>query len=248
MKICEVCGKEHDGTFGSGRFCSDHCRKAFAGSSKRRTGYKRPSKEGGWKCLYCGLIFRTRKELDQHKKEAHLTISDRGVNQFVKAKLLGLPKPIVSKETREKISRAERGDKNPSKRQDVRAKISESMKKAHAEGRAHNIGECRWNNKPSYPEEWFMKVLLNEFSLAEGKDYRREYPFHKYSLDFAWPEKKLCIEIDGEQHHRFQEQMVRDTEKDSLLLKEGWSEIREDWKVICANPKGFIERVKNFIQ
>lgn len=172
----------------------------------------------------------------------------KGTNQYTRAKELGLPKPVLSDETRKKLSLASKGDRNPSHRSEVRAKISKSMKKAHAEGRAHNIGECRWNNKPSYPEEWFMKVLLNEFSLEEGKDYRREYPFHKFSLDFAWPEKKLCVEIDGEQHHRFQEQMARDTEKDSLLLKEGWSEIREDWKAICANPKGFIERVKNFIQ
>ena len=33
------------------------------------------------------------------------------------------------------------------------------MKRAHAEGRAHNIGTCRWNNEPSYPEQFFMKVI-----------------------------------------------------------------------------------------
>ena len=69
------------------------------------------------------------------------------------------------------------------------------MKKAHAEGRAHNIGESRWNNKPSYPEKWFMEVIANEFN---DKNYVREHPFHKYSLDFAWLDKKKCIELDGD--------------------------------------------------
>jgi len=69
------------------------------------------------------------------------------------------------------------------------------MTKAHKEGRAHNIGESRWNNEPSYPERWFMKVIENEF---EDKNYTREYPFHRFSLDFAWIEKKKCIEIDGD--------------------------------------------------
>jgi very-short-patch-repair endonuclease len=56
-----------------------------------------------------------------------------------------------------------------------------------------------------------MRVIENEF---EDKLYTREYPFFKYSLDFAWIEKKLCIEIDGEQHQRFQEYKDRDNEKD----------------------------------
>ena len=73
--------------------------------------------------------------------------------------------------------------------------VSDMMKKAHAEGRAHNIGESRWNNKPSYPEKWFMTVIKNNF---EDQNYIREFPFHRFSLDFAWVHKKKCIEIDGE--------------------------------------------------
>lgn len=30
MKICENCGKEHDGSYASGRFCSKECAKAFS--------------------------------------------------------------------------------------------------------------------------------------------------------------------------------------------------------------------------
>jgi len=31
LHICENCGKEHDGSYGSGRFCSKSCKMSFCG-------------------------------------------------------------------------------------------------------------------------------------------------------------------------------------------------------------------------
>lgn len=123
--------------------------------------------------------------------------------------------------------------------------VSCAMKKAHKEGRAHNIGESRWNNEPSYPEKWFMTVIANEF---DDKNYIREYPFHRYSLDFAWIDKKKCIEIDGEQHQRFDEYKERDKRKDVLLKEEGWQILRLNWKELkYTNTKNLIQLANNFI-
>lgn len=36
MKTCENCGNEHDGTYGSGRFCSTKCSKGFSTKAKRK--------------------------------------------------------------------------------------------------------------------------------------------------------------------------------------------------------------------
>ena len=47
---------------------------------------------------------------------------------------------------------------------ETKDKISNSMKIAHNEGRAWNIGKSRWNNEPSYPEIFFMEVINNEFT------------------------------------------------------------------------------------
>jgi hypothetical protein len=33
--ICEYCSKEHDGTYGSGRFCSEKCARGFSSRNKR---------------------------------------------------------------------------------------------------------------------------------------------------------------------------------------------------------------------
>lgn len=124
-------------------------------------------------------------------------------------------------------------------------KTSESMKKAHKEGRAWNIGISRWNNEPSYPEKFFMKVIENEF---EDKNYQKEYPAGIYSLDFAWVEKKKAIEIDGDQHKRFEEYKERDKRKNKYLQENGWEVLRISWQDMFHNTKEEINKCKNFIK
>ena len=127
---------------------------------------------------------------------------------------------------------------------DTKIKISNSMKKAHKEGRAWNIGKSRWKNKPSYPEKFFMNVIDNEFN---DKYYQREYPFFKYSLDFAWEHKKKCIEIDGGQHERFIDYKLRDNKKDNLLKQNGWQILRIRYIDLYHNTKYWIKVAKDFI-
>ena len=125
-----------------------------------------------------------------------------------------------------------------------RHKVSEGMKKAHKEGRAHNIGVCRWNNEPSYPERFFMRVIENNIS---DKEYKREYPFVRFSIDFAWPHKKKAIEIDGDQHWRFQEVIDRDRVKDAILKEHGWQVLRIRWIDMFKDPQSWIAKAKDFI-
>ena len=122
-------------------------------------------------------------------------------------------------------------------------KISDSMKKAHAEGRAHNIGESRWKNEPSYPESMFMQIIENEF---KDKNYKKEYSFHRFSFDFAWPHKKKYIEIDSD-YHLHKDQHNRDIMKDEFAKKEGWQVIRFFWNDFCKNTKEWINKIKVFI-
>lgn len=65
--ICERCGKEHDGTFGSGRFCSQSCANKHECSDERKARvretlkatYDKIEKEGRI-CETCGKIFHSR--------------------------------------------------------------------------------------------------------------------------------------------------------------------------------------------
>ena len=90
-----------------------------------------------------------------------------------------------------------------------------------------------------------MSVIENEF---DDKDYIREYSFGRFSLDFAWVAKKKCIEIDGEQHQRFQDYKERDMRKDALLKENGWEVLRLIWKDVYNNPKEAIKKAKTFIE
>ena len=126
----------------------------------------------------------------------------------------------------------------------TKIRISISMKKAHAEGRAHNIGSSRWNNKPSYPESFFKKVIENE-GIDAG--YKTEYPVGIYSIDFAWCHKKIAVEIDGQQHQRFEEYKNRDNRKDLHLKSLGWKVYRIPWIDFFNNTKAWIGKIKSII-
>lgn len=124
------------------------------------------------------------------------------------------------------------------------AKVSISMKRAHAEGRAHNIGQSRWNNEPSYPEKFFMEVIANEFN---DKDYIYEYPIGIFSIDFAWASKRKAIEIDGKQHEQ-PEYQARDIRKNKFLEDSGWDLLRVKWADFFNNPSYWIQTTKRFIE
>ena len=122
--------------------------------------------------------------------------------------------------------------------------LSERMKLAHKEGRAWNIGMSRWNNEPSYPETFFMKVIENEFT---DKDYLREHPCGVFSIDFAWKHKKKAIEIDGEQHERFDDVKERDQRKNEKLKEECWDLLRIKWSDMYGDTQKWIAIAKDFI-
>jgi very-short-patch-repair endonuclease len=86
-----------------------------------------------------------------------------------------------------------------------------------------------------------MQVIQNEFN---DKNYIREYPFGIYSIDFAWPDKKIAIEIDGEQHLRFESYKEKDLRKDELLKNNGWLVLRIRWKDMYNDTKRWIKIAK----
>jgi len=61
---------------------------------------------------------------------------------------------------------------------------------------------------------WF---LLRDRRL-EGIKFRRQAPFKNYILDFVCFERKLVIEVDGDQHS----DSVADRRRDELLRAEGF--------------------------
>jgi very-short-patch-repair endonuclease len=201
------------------------------------------------KCKYCESERKNKNSLAQHERRCphnpdRLDTSGsnngmygkRGSNKFIKD-----PNAKTSDETKKKLSIAHKGRKHS---EEFKKKISESMKRAHANGKAWNIGMSRWNNEPSWPEKFFMQAIENEFG---DKKYTREFPVGIFSCDFAWVHKKKCIEIDGEQHQRHQEVKDRDERKNQKLLAEGWQVMRIPWSEMYNDTKTWIQLANKFV-
>jgi len=206
------------------------------------------SKPEGWKCDICNKGFPSKVKLFDHKHEMnHFKYgpgrggSRGGENQFTKAKKLGLSSPEVSKETREKQRIGSTGRFHS---EETKKKISDLQKKAIDEGRNHG-----WMNyhssERSYAEKWFAKVIQNEF---EDQNVTEQLLFGPYRLDFAWKEKKKCIEIDGKQHWLNPIQIESDKRKDKFLQEKEWKVFRVQWRELMFNTKETLQKMKNFIE
>ena len=71
--ICENCGKKHDGSYGSGRFCSKSCKCAF---NAKKNHWSKETKHD-WECPQCHQKFDTRKKLKEHQKETNHKFSSQ---------------------------------------------------------------------------------------------------------------------------------------------------------------------------
>jgi very-short-patch-repair endonuclease/uncharacterized C2H2 Zn-finger protein len=224
MYHCEKCNKDFEKRKAYIGHCSSHNRVESYKKGREKTGSRRKKLENKLLtysiCKYCSNHF------DKNKIGAHT------INCNLNPSRLNIIEKIRNKSIGRKLS------------SEIKKKVSESMIKAHKEGRAWNIGKSRWNNEKSYPEKFFSIVINNEFI---NKNYITEYPIGVYSLDFAWPDLKKGIEIDGEQHERYEDYKQRDLKKDEFCNKNGWSILRIKWIDLYNNTKEKINDAKNFI-
>lgn len=195
-------------------------------------GYKTTNKQSY--CAHRGKCNIAHPELTGSKKKCVCAGWNKGLTKDT---------DIRVKRNSESLSLSMKGKPRNKLSDETRKKISKSMKLAHKEGRAHNINECRVKCEPSYPEKFFINCINNEF---DDKNYTREFPIGRYSIDFAWINKKLAIEIDGDQHER-EQQKIADNRKDKYLRGNGWKILRIKWKDMFNNTKEWIRIANEFV-
>ena len=203
-----------------------------------------------YKCEYCNEIFTSSKKIYKHKHLIHNIKNGQQPKYNLKCTYCEYSKYTTKSgmTVHEKYCKL-----NPNRIEcighpvsdETKKKLSNSMHKAAIEGR--NKG---WTTttcgpkKKSYPEEFFTKIIENEFN---DKNYLYNIPFYTWKLDFAWPHKKLCIEIDGSQHQRDEKQKESDLRKDKKLIECGWKVLRIKWIDIFHNTQEYINQAKEFI-
>jgi very-short-patch-repair endonuclease len=53
-----------------------------------------------------------------------------------------------------------------------------------------------------------------------------QHPVGKYRLDFAIPDKRVAIELDGHEYHKTKYQRTHDAKRDRWLYGQGWHVLR----------------------
>lgn len=199
-----------------------------------------------WKCNICDHIFPSKHVLRKHLNDSH--------NGQINFPMAHRPCQFCGRtfKYQHNLAYHETGCAlNPNRvirhghvwSKESRVKMSTTLKNGYSHGKYKGWMVCHSSRK-SYPERFFTKVIESDFS---DKNYVYNMLFCQYRLDFAWPNKKLCIEIDGSQHERT-EQHESDKRKDKRLRSSGWKVLRIKWKDMFHHPAEYIKQAKRFIE
>jgi very-short-patch-repair endonuclease len=132
----------------------------------------------------------------------------------------------VSQKTRQKMSKSLRDyyKKNKCKPFSVlhRKRLSKSQK-ASFQNPQKRPSRLRWTQACHRNKGGPAYQLLRK--LLEPVGYQSEYTIENFMVDFALPDKKVVIEVDG-RVHQATEIRVSDKLRDQKLKKKGWRVIR----------------------
>jgi very-short-patch-repair endonuclease len=65
-----------------------------------------------------------------------------------------------------------------------------------------------------------------------------------YFIDFAYPDVKLAIEVDGYERHSSPRAMQRDLERQNDLVAAGWTVLRFTWRDVVRRPADVARRIR----
>ena len=93
-------------------------------------------------------------------------------------------------------------------------------------------------------EDEVSDSVLESFGIELGRATGRKPKLHWQVLDgerliaevdFAWPEVRLCVELDGWSQHGTRAAFVRDRARDRALLRLGWMVLRYTWQDVTVD-------------
>jgi len=93
--------------------------------------------------------------------------------------------------------------------------------------------------RPTKPEQ-----ALNDALKKEGLEFEFQFPTRAgFVLDFAWPNVKLAVEVDGPTY-RTKRGRRRDKFRDYRLRRAGWRVLRFTDREIRSNLKMVVNEIK----
>jgi very-short-patch-repair endonuclease len=129
---------------------------------------------------------------------------------------------------------------------ETKLKISESRIKFLKENPDKVPYKLNHSSKESFPEKYFTEIFEKE-----GIKVEKYYHIGLYELDFCIPEKKIDIEIDGNQHYDDKKIVESDKRRTAYLEDNGWDVIRIRWsdynKLLYDEKLEFVKTLKKYL-
>lgn len=149
---------------------------------------------------------------------------------------------ILNPKREENIQKRCRAKRNSSS-DETKRKISESRIKYLVENPDKVPYRLNHSSKESFAEKTF-RILLEQNEIF---GWTQEHPISIYQLDFAFIEKKIDIEIDGNTH-LIEKVKEIDKRRDLYMKEKGWKVLRIKAVDLKKNPLKCLELVINILR
>lgn len=123
------------------------------------------------------------------------------------------------------------------------ASAIERNPRAHGMAEARRIFDVACGGTESEAERLFADLL----NLHEITGWCSQLPFRGYAIDFAFPEHKLAVEINGWAFHRSHKRWMSDQNKSNALTAAGWSVLNFTWHHLTEDPEAVITAVAELV-
>lgn len=252
--VCEICGKEL-------RPCnySKHKKKHEEHPETFKIVYK--PQHDGLNCQFCNKECKNLNSLTQHEIRCKnnpdricvINPNFNGKNRTPWNK--GLTSKTDDRVAKSSIVRKRRYESGELKGAWSGKKHTEEQKKKISESRKRYLSEhpdkvpylINHSSKISYPEQYFIDLFQKE-----NIDLKYHLQVSKYQLDFYNEDKKLDVEIDGDQHYLDSHIFQSDRERDNFMQNKGWIVYRIRWsayqKMKFEDKQLIIQKIKDILQ
>lgn len=100
------------------------------------------------------------------------------------------------------------------------------------------------------PEQSILEGMMNRLVADLHRKHglplpRREYspPGERIRFDYAWPEVRLDVEVDGFKWHSKEQHLIRDHNRRNSMTMVGWSQLGFTWSQVRNDPEGVGDQI-----
>lgn len=227
--------------------------------------------KGDYICKICGKRFETRLGLHIHLKKHGITTDQDLLQYYINyenfevptCKICGRPAKFASWTVNGPSFRNTCGNKecvlayNSFVQKEVYAKHPEKreerrLSRVNYLKNKENFVNTAWGKRAagqlSFIEKWFYEKVILEYNLDKIYNIVNEFEFDGYSLDFAFVDLQLDVELDGKTHFINDKRIEHDAVRDRYVKSKGWKVYRITYKDIHDNQEKTISDFLNFIK